>query len=304
MKMKLNLTEKDVRSFVILGVIALICIIYISFRERNDINYTLPSFPELSTDEFSRLEILPPDGNPLSMEKNGGQWTISDNYPADPTVVNRMLDFLEKPTPIDLVSESGKYGRYELDEEGRYTLRGYSKEDLLREVFFGKTSSSNKYNYVLFPGYRSVYTVRGTMVETLSRDPESFRDKLVLELNRSTVTSIKYTADDQADIVLTKNEEETWTDSNEVVWATEKVNEILGRFTSLRATDFPENPPDEKNAAAVLTLTGETAVTIRFFNQDDRGYPVIASSYPFPVIISSYVGDSILEGFSSESSEE
>ncbi len=304
MKMKFNLTEKDIRSFVILGIIALLCIIYISFRERGDINYTLPSFPELNTDEFSRLEILPPEGNPLSMEKNGGQWILSDSYPADPTVVNRMLDFLENPTPIDLVSESGKYGRYELDEEGRYTLRGYNEENLLREVFFGKTSSSNKYNYVLFPGHRSVYTVRGTMVETLSRDSELFRDKLVLELNRGTVTSIKYTADDQDDIVLTKNEEESWTDSDEVVWDTEKVNEILGRFTSLRATDFPENPPEEENAVAVLTLTGETVVTLRFFNQNDKGYPVIASSYPFPVIISSYVGDSILEGFTSESAEE
>lgn len=302
--MKMKIVKKELIEFIILGAAALACLLYISFRERGEMNYTLPSFPEIATDDFTRVEIVSPQGEVLRLEKGGGEWILSSGYPADPAVVDRLLEFLAAPVPVDLVSESKKYGRYELDEETRHTLKAYQKENLAREIHLGKVSSSNKYNYVLFPGNENVYTIRGNLVETASKEPKTFRDKLILEVNRAAVSEISYSGAEGEDILLTKGEEASWTDQDGNDWATEKVNEILGRFTSLRAADFPDNPPPESDEIAVITLKGETNPTLRLFKKNDEGYPAISSSYPFPVIISTYIGDSIQEGFAPSDSEE
>ncbi|RLW68558.1 MAG: hypothetical protein B6D68_03410, partial [spirochete symbiont of Stewartia floridana] len=258
---------------------------------------------EIAAADFNSLEILSPGGETLRMDKGEGQWTLSDGYPADPAIVNRILDFLSAPTPVDLVSESEKYGRYELDEKGMHSLKGYKDENLIREIHLGKVSSSNKYSYVLFPGNKNVYTVRGTLVETVSKDSESFRDKLIMEIDRDSVTRISFEAAGENTVILTRGEEAAWTDAEGHEWEKEKINEILGRFISLRAVGFPDDAPSEDEKAAEISLMGASEVNFSLYEKGDEGYPASTSAYPFPVIISSYIGDSILESFDPQGEE-
>lgn len=294
--MKIELKRKNLIEIIILGAVALGCLFYIGFRERGKINYTLPSFPVIATDEFTALEILSPQGETVRMEKEGSRWLLSDGYPAEPATVNRLLDALEQLTPVDLVSESENYGRYELDEARRYTLKGYKRENLVREIHLGKPSSSENYNYVLFPGNRNVYTLRGALIKTARREPENFRDKVVLELNRSAILGIDYAATGQH-ILLSKGADDGWSDQDGNPWEPQKIQEILGRFTSLRAVDFPAAPPAEGSEIAVITLKGEKESTLTLFEKGDGGYPALSSDYPFPVLLSEYTGDAILSGF-------
>ncbi len=295
--MKLYISKKDVKEFIILGIIALGCLLYISFRERREINYVLPTFSKIATADFTGLEILTPGGEALRIDKGEGKWVLSDGYPADPTIINRILDFLSTPTPVDLVSESEKYGRYELDEKGMHILKGYKDENLIREIHLGKVSSSNKYSYVLFPGNKNVYTVRGTLVDTVSKDSESFRDKLIIEIDRDSVAKISFDAAGENTVILTKGEEASWTDAEGNEWEKEKINEILGRFISLRAVGFPDDPPSEDEKVAEISLMGSSEVNLALYEKGDEGYTASTRAYPFPVIISSYIGDSILESF-------
>ncbi|OQX29572.1 MAG: hypothetical protein B0D92_02930 [Spirochaeta sp. LUC14_002_19_P3] len=291
-----NLSKKTLREFIVLGAIALSCILYISFRERGDINYTLPAIPKLSIDDFTALEVHTPNGEIVKMEKGGGQWTLSGGYPADATLTERILETLSAPKPIDLVSQAGSYARYELDEEGRYSIKGLKDGNLLRELHLGKVSDSNKYNYVIFPGYKGVYTIRGTLSSTLAQEPESFRSKKVMEINTSTITEISYSTDELT-TTLNKDEESNWQDQNGEAWDSAKINELVGRFTAINASGFPESAPSRSQELARISLKGETSPTITLYEKTDQGYPADFSTYPFPVIISDYLGDSIIKAF-------
>ena len=297
--MKRITVKRDLKELIVLGIVALGCLLYIGFRERGELNYTLPSFPVIATDEFTALEIISPEGKTVRIERKGTRWLLSDQYPADPSEVNRILNALETITPVDLVSESEKYGRYELDEEHRYTVKAYKEENLVREIHLGKPSSSENYNYVLFPGNKNVYTLRGALVKTARKEEKTFRDKVVLQINRNSISEISYSATGQ-DILITKGGDEEWKDQDENPWDSQKVQELLGRFTALRAEDFPDAPPPKGGEIAVITLRGEKESALTLFEKGDDGYPALSSDYPFPVIISEYTGDSILTDFTGE----
>ena len=297
--MKGKFAKKDLKELIILGVVALICLLYIGFRKRGELNYTLPTFPIVATDEFTALEILSPEGETIRIEREGTRWLLSDEYPADPSVVNRILDSLETINPVDLVSESEKYGRYELDEEHRYVLKGYKKENLIREIYLGKLSSSENYNYVLFPRNKNVYTLRGALIKTVNKEPKSLRDKVILQVNRNNVSLITYSTPEE-NIRLTKGNDNAWKDQDESPWDTQKVQELLGQFTSLKAVDFPQAPPPRGKEIAMITLRGDKESTLTLFEKGDDGYPARSSDYPFPVIISEYTGNTILEDFTKE----
>lgn len=294
--MKINLSKKHIIELIILAAVGGLCLLYLSIRQYGELNYTLPSFPEIATDEFAVLEILSPDGKTLRMEKTGSKWLLPDSYPADPATINKILDALKTIEPVDLVSEAAKYSRYDLDEDNRHTLIGYNKDKPIREVYFGKTSSSNSYNYVLFPDNKNVYTLRGSIVDTLKKDSEDFRDKDVLSINRDSITEIRYDAEELS-IMLTKAEDGTWTDGDDAAWEKQEVDDFLGRFTALRASGFPETPPEEGTEIAVITLKGSSENVIELYAKREKDYPAICTSYPFPILISEYIGDAIMETF-------
>jgi hypothetical protein len=294
-----GLTRRNLIEAAILAVLALGSLFYIVFRDRKIINYTLPVFPVVSTDQFSLLEIIPPEGDKITLEKDGGQWLLSDNYPAAPSTVNLLLDSLETLEPVDLVSDSGNYGRYELEEDQRTILKAYKGENLIREIYLGKPSASENYNYVQFPGSRGVYTLRGALIKTLRQDPKSFRDTQVLQVNRNGVTRIE-TEMSGIKTVAVKGPEDQWTTEDGAPREAVPVEELLGRLTSLNAVSFPDSVPGGEEALAVIRLSGEKSQSLTIFEKTSDGYPAQSSDYPFPFVISAYTGDALVTGLSLE----
>lgn len=304
MKIKFLITKSDRKEFIILGIIALSCLLYIAFRSQGDLKYALPTFPSISSDEFTSLAIIPPEGETFRINKVDGTWRISDGYPASSTSVERLLEVLEKISPVDLVSESAKYDRYELDGNHRHTLMGYNGDNPIREIHFGKLSSSGNYNYVLFPGNKNVYTLRGSLISTLKGGAESFRERTILKTNRNTINEVSYAETGKDAISITKNNEGLWNDSDGNAWETEKMDEFLGRFASLRAEGFLSDSPEDDTQLAVITLKGEKIFTLTIHQKEDDTYPVRSSEYPFPTTIAEYTGDAIINTFTDTENKE
>jgi len=283
----------------VLAVLALVSLLTIGLRDRGVRNYTLPVFPVISPDQFSLLEIIPPRGEPVIITKTGSQWLLDDDYPAAPSTVDRILDALATLEPVDLVSDSGNYGRYDLEDDQRYTLKAYKGENLVREIYLGKPSSSENYNYVQFPGSRGVYTLRGALIKTLRQEPVSYRDTQVLQVNRSAVTRIE-TEMAGVRTVAIKGPEDQWTTPEGEPRDAAPIQELLGRLTSLNAVAFPESIPGAGDELAVIRLSGGKDQSLTLFEKTVDGYPARSSGYPFPFVISAYTGDALITGITLE----
>lgn len=295
--MKIVIKRKTIIEGAILLALIAGTLLYIVLRSDRKLNYSLPAFESIELSRFSSVEIYPPGDEVVRLERSGDIWVLDDGYPADPSTTTDLLRALGEVTPVDLVSQSGNHGRYGLDSSTRHILKGYRGDKLLRELHVGKSSSSGSYNYVLFPGDKRVYTLRGSVIKLVQKERSDFRNKEILDADRNLITSIQFTTGTRK-ILITKNvDEEGWSDSDGTEWDEEVIRGFIGRFESLRAVDFPELPPDSDDKLAEIVLGGAEEYSVTLFPKGEEGYPVISSGYPFAGIISEYTGDSIMETF-------
>ena len=290
---------KKYLEYIILAAVALASLLYIGFRDTSRINYDLPSFRMISRDDFTKLEISGRKDVPLTLEKKDSGWLLSDgDYAADTGRINRLLDAVEEVVPVDLVSESSNHSRYDLDEEKRLTLKAWNGERLVREIYFGKLSTSGNYNYVLFPGDENVYTLRGNLSSILESDINSFRSKNVMNLNRNDVIKIEYTAEG-TNRIITKSGDDKWTDQEGAELAPDKTNTLLGTLSNLNCQEFLDTKPSGNSRTIKLAAsTGE--YTLQLFDKTDKGFPGISSSHNHPFLLTEYTGNRILEVFQPE----
>lgn len=294
--MKIKLERKTIIEIAILGALALISLIYLGVRDRGELNYSLPDFPEVSAEDITMIEISYPEGTNLSLGKKGTVWELSDGYPADENSVTTILTALEEFNPVDLVSESGNLGRYDLDEGSRYNVRAFRGDDLLREVYLGKTSSSGSYNYVLFPGSNKVYTLRGALVKTLDKPMDNFRSKKAMTVNRNAVIALELKSPEGVK-VLTKGGDDKWINQDGLIWDDARVQDIIGRVATLQAVGFPSETPMAGTELATLTIRGDKVQTLTLYPPTAEGYIAVSSDYPHPVLITEYAGNTIQENF-------
>ncbi len=286
---------KKYLEYIILGAVAIVCILYIGFRESSEINYTLPSLRTISRDDFSKFEIQKEGEDSIVIEKQAGGWVLtSSNFPADESTVNRILEMAEDVVTVDLVSQSGNHSRYDLDEGTRITLKGWNQDKLIRELYFGKLSHSENYNYILIPGDKNVYTLRGNMTKTLELPEEEFRSRTVLQLNRNDIIRITY-SDSSFTKIISKTADDSWTDEAGLPWSSQTVNEILGNISSLSCTSFLESPP--AGVPVTFTLSGITDHSLTLFPETEEGFPGVSSFHPYPFIITSYTGNALISAF-------
>ncbi|MBI9102212.1 MAG: DUF4340 domain-containing protein [Spirochaetales bacterium] len=286
---------KKYLEYIILGVTALACLLYIGFRDTSEINYTLPSFRMISRDDFTKMEITGGQSSLLSIEKSDAGWMIAEgSYPADSGKVNKLLDAVEDVVPVDLVSQAGSHGRYDLDDEKKIILKAWNGDRLVREIHFGKLSSSGNYNYVLFPGDKNVYTLRGNLRGTLDASSEEYRDKTVMQLNRNDIIKITHTESGLTRFV-SKGAGDAWTYGSGEEVSSEAVNALLGNLSNLKASKFLDSKP--AGAAMTFTITTSTENTLTLYPKTDEGYPAESSYHNHPFMITSYTGDKLIEAF-------
>ena len=113
------------KEYIILGIVIVACVAYLTLYNKDRTRYTLPSPPPIEKDALSAVAITRGDTT-LRLEKRGGRWYIEPgDYPADKDRVNAMLEACRGFTLTTLVSESGNYGRYGLDNAGKIDIESH-----------------------------------------------------------------------------------------------------------------------------------------------------------------------------------
>ncbi|MDR1894796.1 MAG: DUF4340 domain-containing protein [Spirochaetales bacterium] len=305
-----KIDKKTLREFLILGVIALACLGYIIFRGSGNINYTLPRFNDIPAGDITRLEIIKPGGESLVLSRTGEDWVLpgEGNFSADPGRVNRLLSMVTSVKPIDMVSQAGRPERYDLDETARFTLRAYKQDNLVRELYIGKTSDSGSYSYVLFPGNRDIFSLRGSLKSSLDLSSREFRNKTVLKLNREEVSRIRYTGGAVSGTLL-KNADGQWEKTSGGAVDPAEINDILSRVTNLSAADFADQAPagaPETGEPFVIIWTADREYTLTLYPRDfrippeeaypEKGFLARVDSGPL-FLLARYTADRFLEFF-------
>jgi len=149
-------------------------------------------FLRVDTTDVDYIKIVNEKGS-LVLKKKGVHWRMAEpiDYPANESYVTTLLEKmaeLKKETAI--TRNEDKYVLYELDEPvAKYVEIG--KEGGKMDKFYcGKASDTYTHTYIRPAESKEVWLVAGSPRSSFTREPEQWRDKKVLAVEKSMVERI------------------------------------------------------------------------------------------------------------------
>lgn len=297
------------KEYMVLAVIVVALILYILLKSTDKTHYELPELARIPSSDISKLVIHRPTGT-LTLEKKGDQWKIEpEGYPADQSVVDRMLGAVEQFALTTLVSESKNYAQYDLSDDKEIVLEVFGDGESLLKLHIGKTASTYQHTFVRLEGDDKVYQARGNLRQPLEVEMDRLRDKVVAKVDRDLVTGITMQSGGET-LALQKYEEppvplvaqEGDTASAESapppkpMWTAEDgreaqenvVNGILNTLANLRCTEYieGESKEDFTDPSFTITVEGASPLTLQIFDKREDGkYPAVSSQNDYPFLL-------------------
>jgi len=299
------------KEIAILFFIISVLVFYIFSEKSEKVHYHLPQLKSIRGEDISRLVLKKGDREVILVKKND-RWYLADKgYPADRAKVDRMINTLAEITLTALVSESGNYTIYELDEDHRIDVTAYIGEEIVRRIAIGKPAPSYKHTFVLVGDDRRVYHASGNFRYDFDRDADSLRDMTVMRIKEDISEIHLKSSAGELKLVRTEapvseekshqGQEEKWQADDGRVASTEKVREIIDTLSNLRCDKFiEERQKDEfKSPVYVITLKGVNTYILSIFSKEkDTGkYPAVASSSDYPFYLSEWKAGKLMKDF-------
>ncbi|HOJ14335.1 MAG TPA: DUF4340 domain-containing protein, partial [Deltaproteobacteria bacterium] len=143
------------KEYVLLALLIASSVAYLVYKKADRVHYRLPALEPVKQEDITSMTVEKGDGK-IVLEKAGTDWVISPaGWKADRVKVDEMREMLSTLVITELVSESGDYGRYQLDEKSRARIRAYAGDRLVRDLTAGKAAPTYNHTYVLLPGDRN-----------------------------------------------------------------------------------------------------------------------------------------------------
>lgn len=296
------------KEYIILIAVIVALSLYLFLRTSDRVRYELPKLPAVAKTAISKIEIAK-KGEAVILHRSNGNWSIGpQEYPADTAKVETMLDIIENLTLTAMVSESGDYTRYQLDDEDRITVRAWTGETLAREFDVGKVAPSYRHTFVRLKGDDSVYHARENLRNTFERGIDDLRDKQVLAFHTADIQEIHLitngrslrcarsaspgTADQKNTAQGTQlpKEEGIW-ESPEGDRCNEKtLNRLLATLSKLRCQRYLEKKEKANLLDPIyrIEIKGPKDYHLSLFSKTDgdgKGYPATSSENNYPFLL-------------------
>ena len=229
----------------------------------------------------------------LVMRRNGNTWRVNEpfDYQANQSYVQTLLEKMAGLRIETLVSKSeDKYPQYELDDLAAKYIEIGTEGSVIDKFYCGKISDNYTHTYMRKADTKWIYLIDGTPRSTLSRKPDQWRDKKILELDKTLIKRVLLEFPDKT-IELVRNissqQEDTTLVAADTSWMAiseevepfepeEKVmNRILNTLRRMNATDFidavTDTVPDFSNPdfAVSVFLEGNRQERIEFIPKVD-----------------------------------
>jgi len=161
--------------------------IYLGINNTGKMNYNIPDFITIEEDQLDTIEINRSSGS-IKLYLDKGIWKLEhDNLRANPSKIKEMLSFLVKPEFIDMVSDSGNYQSYGLEENNYISVKAWTNTDsnkiLARELLIGNTNTTGNFTFIRRPDIEKVFTVSENRKDLFDITINDLLDKRILNNN-------------------------------------------------------------------------------------------------------------------------
>jgi hypothetical protein len=282
-------------TYIVLTGLIVVLSLYLALRQRDRMQYTIPELSALNANEIEVLEIEQP-GAVVKLVRSGEIWQIQpEGFPGDPAVIGEMLKNAATLKLTELVSVTGNYGRFGLDEQSRIRVTVYTEDKALRSFDLGKRSSTYSHTFVRIDRDDRVFQTPGDPGAFFGLSGEDLRDRSVLSFDPETITDIRAQGDGWT-VELAKTGT-TWATKTGDPWETDTIEELLATLSDLDAFGYLDQGGQEGRPVLSISLTGSKPFTLEVFTKQDKLYPARSSENAYPFTLYYAVTENIINVF-------
>jgi hypothetical protein len=217
-------------------------------------------FLTVDTSKVNHIHLSTKEGA-VTLKKTGSKWKLTEpiDFPANDSYVKTLLEKvggLEYENAV--TSSKDKYAQYELGDSAIYVELGdeAGKKD---KFYSGKPSSTYTHTYMRKEGSDEVWLVSGSPKSSFNRRLTDWRDKKVLELDKTMLTKILLKFPDETielnRQIATQSQDTTLAGSDTTWMVTtakgetfkpdqKPLNRIMNTITRINSIDFKDAPKD------------------------------------------------------------
>jgi hypothetical protein len=307
------------KEHIVLAAIILCLSLYLVFQKTDKTGYSLPDMPKMNSKEISKIEIIKEDDT-IMLNRSDNSWSVTDErYSADSDKIGEMLDIISDLKLTALVSESGNFGRYDLNDDKKIHVNAWSKDLLKRSFDIGKAASTNRHTFVRIDNDGKVYHAQKNFRNTFDQPVTALRDKTVLSFNTSDIQEIALTKQNKQILLSLKQapveesvDEEEKAPLPEPAWhyadggeaEKSKVDQLLSKLSVLKCESYTEGKKiqDFSNVEPIYSvkLKGSEEYTMSVFSktdEDSTGYSGVSSQNKYPFILKDSQAETIMKIF-------
>jgi hypothetical protein len=282
-------------TYIVLGVLIVALSLYLVLRQRDRMQYAVPELSSLNAREIEALEIEK-TGGVVKMIRSGETWQIQpEGYRVDPAAIGEMLKTAADLQLSELVSVTGNYGRYGLDQESRIRVTVFKNDKALRSFDLGKRSPTYSHTFIRINEDDRVFQIPKNPGAVFGLSKEDLRDRVVLSFDPDMITDIR--AQGAGWTVTLIKMGVAWSTKTGEPWETEKIDELLNTLSDLKAFRYREQEESDGNPVFSITLTGKKPYTIKVFARQDNAYPARSSENAYPFALFYAVTENIINIF-------
>ncbi len=299
--------KKTKLQIIILISIIIIGAVYLFFSNSNKM-YELPEYETINPDEITKLTVQKQD-NTNTFQRSDNKWVIMpDGYEADPDIMNNILVVISELTLTELISTSGQYNKYELDDDSKTTVTAYNGDEIIRQFDIGRESSSYQHTFLKRINDPDIYQARGNLVEIFNKETDELRDKSVLSFNTEDILIINVKMQDGTEITLNKafipaeqNEDtqtedpqpepfevSVWQTADGAEFKTSELDNMVMSLASLKCSSYAEEGIEPPEPLFTITLKGTTEYNLTVYSKIEDNYMASSSMNNYIFYLSSW----------------
>ncbi|MBU4318040.1 MAG: DUF4340 domain-containing protein [Proteobacteria bacterium] len=321
------------KEYLVLVALILGLSAYLFFRDSDKIEYELPEVPHMAKNTITRIEMIKGDKT-LVVIKEDGKWVTGEkHYAADANKVEAMLKAIEDFNLTAMVSEAKDYGRYNLSDDTKITVKAKDKDGKSLEIDLGKPAGTHRHSFVKLPGDPRVFHGSGNFQEVFDLEADAIRDKVVLQFNPEEITGISLKNKEKS-LVLTlktvaekeeikaqaeekpiegkavkekdlseKKETKKWEAAEGEAVNEPEIKALISELANLRCETFisDKTREDFKSPRFEIELNGINNYSVALFDPQSKEaetFSGISSASPEPFVLPKWVAEKIMPEFS------
>lgn len=266
-------------TLILLAIFVILLLVFTVSKITDRTTAKASYFINVDTTRISKIHIISPDKGEVTLSKASGLWRVVEpiDYAADERNVGQTISKLGSMEIESLVSgRKDQQTTYEVDSSGTL-VELFDGDNKLEAFYLGKNAPTYRHNYMRKVNSNDIVMVKGSYRYQFSRNLKDWRDKIILELERSDISDMEFKYPDE-EFSLTFVDT-TWVVSSRSETFTadsKKVDQVLNYLGKLRTGDFftPEEgeEPDwsKPEFTLVINLKGNISETIMLWEKPDK----------------------------------